>query len=66
MLFTHNNMKLNFNWFTYFVVVNYTACTHIVHRKIFEMSKKYFTKWKYFTKYFTPKKIHENHETLHH
>ena len=30
LLFMHNNkyLPLSFNWFTYFVVVNYTACTH--------------------------------------
>ena len=26
MLFMHK--PLSFNWFTYFVAVNYTACTH--------------------------------------
>jgi len=29
MLFMHNNRYLlTFNWFTYFVAENYTACTH--------------------------------------
>jgi len=28
MLLMHNNRYLTFNWFTYFVAVNYTACTH--------------------------------------
>jgi len=28
MLFMHNNRYLPFYWFTYFVAVNYTACTH--------------------------------------
>jgi len=35
MLFMHNkyNRYLTFNWFTYFVAVNYTACTQ-KHREI--------------------------------
>jgi len=27
MLFVHNNRYLPFNWFTYFIAVNSTACT---------------------------------------
>jgi len=42
MLFMHDLL----NWCTYFVAMNYTACT-IVHREICEMFRKYFTK--YFT-----------------
>jgi len=43
---------LTFNWFTYFVAV-YIQPTPIVDREIFEIFKKYVTK--YFMTYFTPK-----------
>ena len=57
MMMMHNNRY----WFTYFVAVNYTACTHSPP-DIFEIFQKYFTK--YFMKYFTRKKF--MHEILHH
>jgi len=41
MLFMHNN-RYTFNWFIYFVAVNYTAC------EIFEIFQKYFTKYEAF------------------
>jgi len=52
---------ITFNWFTYFVAVNYTASTHspssgkILFFEIFEIFHKYNTK--YFMKYFTPKNL---------
>jgi len=51
MLFIHN--ILTFNWFTYYVAVNYIQPAPIVHREIFEIFQKYFQK--YFVKYFMPK-----------
>jgi len=41
------NNILTFNWFTYFVAVNYTACTHRPekYRETFELFQKYFTKY---------------------
>jgi len=41
MLFMHNNTILTFNWFTYFVAVNYTE-SRKNHREIFEIFQKYF------------------------
>jgi len=35
MLFMHNN----FNWFTYFIVMNYTACTHSPPRIFWNISE---------------------------
>jgi len=56
-------MHNNFNWFIYFVAVNYTACTHseCTARK----KPEFFAVFpKYFTKYFMPKNFTKFYITI--